>query len=104
MRSLTVASFANGVGRMSCGTERTYTMNVARARTVLAGITLLTAALAASAKDLYVAPNGNDSNPGTSSAPLATIAAASNKVHPGETVYLMPGKYSEAIIPICREQ
>ncbi len=75
-------------------------MNVAQARTVLAGITLLTAALAASANDFYVAPNGNDSNPGTSSAPLATIAAASNKVHPGDTVYLMPGKYSEAIVPV----
>jgi hypothetical protein len=30
--------------------------------------------------DFYVAPNGNDANPGTAAAPFATIGAAQNAV------------------------
>jgi hypothetical protein len=62
---------------------------------------VILAAAAASAKDIYVSPTGNDHGSGSSSsAPLATIAAASIRAAAGDTVYLMSGQYNEAIIPV----
>jgi hypothetical protein len=47
---------------------------------------------------LYVAPGGSDANPGTQSAPLATITKASTLVRPGGTVFVAPGLYNEAVV------
>ncbi|HEY4111231.1 right-handed parallel beta-helix repeat-containing protein [Puia sp.] len=41
----------------------------------------------------YVAPDGNDKNPGTKSQPFATIQKAQTHIHPGDTVYLRGGTY-----------
>jgi len=47
----------------------------------------------------YVAPNGNDSNPGTMDAPWRTIQKAANTLQAGETVYIREGTYHEQVIP-----
>lgn len=43
--------------------------------------------------ELYVAPDGLDSNPGTRSAPLRTLARAARLVAPGTIVNVQPGTY-----------
>lgn len=45
----------------------------------------------------YVATTGNDSNPGTQSAPWKTIQHAANIVHAGSTVYVRGGIYEELV-------
>ncbi len=44
---------------------------------------------------IFVATNGNDSNAGTLSSPLATIQAAFNKAKPGDTVLVRGGTYQQ---------
>lgn len=46
-----------------------------------------------SSDHLYVAATGSDSNPGTSSSPLKTIAKAAELAKPGTTVHVAPGVY-----------
>jgi hypothetical protein len=76
------------------------TMGSSRVLSAFFAVTLASLTIDASANSVYVSPSGSDRNPGTSAAPLATIAAASKRVGPGDTVYLMPGQYSEAIVPV----
>ncbi len=49
----------------------------------------------------YVAPNGNDNNPGTLNAPWRTIGRAAGKgvLQPGDTVYIRAGTYNEYVKP-----
>lgn len=47
----------------------------------------------ANAADLYVAPGGSDSNPGTITSPFATLTHASSKAKPGDTVWMRGGTY-----------
>jgi MYXO-CTERM domain-containing protein len=47
----------------------------------------------AQAEDLYVAPDGSDSNPGTLDAPFASVDRAQSAAAPGDTVYLRGGVY-----------
>ena len=42
----------------------------------------------------YVSPSGNDTSPGTSSAPFKTIQKAADIVNPGDTVIVRDGTYS----------
>lgn len=46
------------------------------------------------AKQLYVAPYGADSNPGTKDEPFLTIARADAAAAPGYTIHVAPGKYN----------
>lgn len=48
----------------------------------------------AGAANFYVAPTGNDSNPGTLAAPFATIPRAQTAAAAGDTVYLRGGTYT----------
>lgn len=48
----------------------------------------------------FVGPNGDDSNPGTKDAPLSLIDTALKATEPGETVYLLPGEYHQAILTV----
>jgi len=43
--------------------------------------------------DWFVAPTGNDSNPGTMLAPFATLAKAIAMVQPGQTIFMRGGMY-----------
>jgi hypothetical protein len=45
----------------------------------------------------YVSPTGSDSNPGTKSAPFATVEKAADRVNPGDTVYVRGGRYHGVI-------
>jgi fibronectin type 3 domain-containing protein len=57
---------------------------------------------ASSAGDIFVAPNGTDSNPGTMSAPT-TLTAAITRVQPGQTIQMRGGTYNfSATITIAR--
>ncbi|MHB8135353.1 MAG: right-handed parallel beta-helix repeat-containing protein [Anaerolineaceae bacterium] len=47
----------------------------------------------------FVSPFGNDSNPGTLSKPWRTLLKAGNTAIAGDTVKLLPGTYSEKLIP-----
>ena len=47
--------------------------------------------VSASAK--FVAPNGNDSNPGTQSAPYRTINHAQQQIRHGQTLFIRGGDY-----------
>ncbi|MBL1173505.1 right-handed parallel beta-helix repeat-containing protein [Pantanalinema sp. GBBB05] len=44
-------------------------------------------------RSFYIAPNGNDTNPGTIEQPWASIHHAATMLKPGETVYLRGGTY-----------
>ena len=48
---------------------------------------------AVTGKDLYVSPSGSDSNPGTQSAPVLTIARADALASAGYTIHVAPGTY-----------
>ena len=52
----------------------------------------------ATASDFFVAPNGNDTNPGTKAKPLASIQAAAGKLRPGDTCLIRGGTYRETVI------
>lgn len=47
----------------------------------------------------YVAPNGNDANPGTENEPWKTIGKAAKTLAAGDTVYIKAGTYEERVIP-----
>ena len=53
----------------------------------------LTAGRAASAAEYYVAPTGNDSNPGTMDAPFATLQRGHDVAAAGDTVWIRGGTY-----------
>jgi hypothetical protein len=61
----------------------------------------LFAALATSAypTEFHVATSGNDSSPGTSSAPLRTIQRAADLAQPGDTITVHAGTYRERVNP-----
>jgi hypothetical protein len=48
----------------------------------------------------YVAPQGNDSGPGTLQSPWLTLDRAARSLNPGDTVYLREGTYRERLIPL----
>ncbi len=52
------------------------------------------------AKSLYVATDGLDTNPGTSDEPFRTLAAAFAKVTPGTTLFIRSGVYYEGSLTI----
>ena len=62
---------------------------------LLLSFSLLTPASA----DWYVSPTGNDTHQGNKSHPLRTIAAALQRVSPGDTVFLREGSYGEFVVP-----
>jgi parallel beta-helix repeat protein len=47
----------------------------------------------------YVAPDGDDSNPGTEAEPWQTIHKAADTLLAGDTVYIRAGTYSERVAP-----
>lgn len=47
---------------------------------------------------VYVSIEGDDTNPGTETAPLGTLAFALCNLEPGQTLQVMPGIYKESVI------
>jgi len=67
-----------------------------------AGVALLAAALLptlAQARDLVVAPNGDDAWPGTVEQPLRTLQRAASLMHAGDTCHVRAGVYRETVRP-----
>jgi hypothetical protein len=64
--------------------------------------TALLPSLAAHAATYYVATNGNNGNPGTSSQPWRTVAYATSKMVAGDTTYVKGGTYNEGLIRFGR--
>lgn len=56
------------------------------------------------ASTFFVAPDGNDKNPGTKTQPFATIQQAQSHLHPGDTVYLRGGTYHLTEADISRTE
>lgn len=54
----------------------------------------LTGTVSTNSGTWYVAPNGNDANPGTIGSPFETITQAQSAASSGETVYLRGGTYT----------
>jgi hypothetical protein len=74
-------------------------------RTPLILSALLLAPLAVlHAADFYVAPTGDDANPGTLDKPFATVQRAQAAVSPGDTVYIRGGTYVLMESQIARRQ
>ena len=63
------------------------------------GTRLGRAASAAGGTTYYVAPSGNDSNPGTIAQPWRTIQKAADTMVAGDTVYIRAGTFPEQVIP-----
>jgi len=59
---------------------------------------LLLFGVGAFAADCYVAPYGDDSNPGTKSKPFKTIQRGVEKLSAGDTLYIRGGSYHEAVV------
>ena len=55
---------------------------------------------AKAAEDLYVSPNGNDSNPGTLAQPFRTIQRCADTILAGYTCYIRSGTYRETVVPV----
>jgi hypothetical protein len=64
--------------------------------TMMAIVMLVTTIPAA---EFHVAPNGNNSNPGTQAAPLLTIQRAANLAQAGDVIIVHAGTYRERVIP-----
>jgi hypothetical protein len=47
----------------------------------------------------FVGPSGDDTNAGTQAAPWKTFRKAAASVQPGDAIYILPGRYSEALVP-----
>lgn len=50
-------------------------------------------------RDIYVAKNGNDANPGTLASPYLTISKAAQVAIAGDIVYIKEGTYEETLTP-----
>jgi hypothetical protein len=73
-----------------------------RLKTALASVAILLTATTAQAATYYVAPGGNDSAPGSISAPWQTIAKAQARAAAGDTIYFRGGTYAyTAAINAC---
>ncbi len=62
---------------------------------IIIAVTLFYSALLEA--QIYVSPNGNDSNPGTIDKPFKTIAAAISAAKEAETIYLRGGVYASSV-------
>jgi hypothetical protein len=54
----------------------------------------------ATGTEYFVAPDGNNDNPGTEALPWRTIQKAANTLAAGDTVYIKNGTYHEQVVPV----
>ncbi len=67
--------------------------------TPAAFLTIITLVTVTRAANFHVAPNGNDANPGSATAPLRTIQRAADLAQPGDVITVHEGIYREHISP-----
>lgn len=76
-----------------------FTTNWGRSGTEEVEVHQVSVPPAALAQVYYVAPNGDDANPGAIDRPWRTIQKAANTLTAGETVYIRAGTYREQVVP-----
>ena len=69
---------------------------------LMVGMLLIMHAAPLLAATYFIAPDGNDANPGTLDAPFATVMRGQRAAEPGDTVYLRGGTYKLAEAQIAR--
>ncbi len=80
-----------------CGTAATATITaVSVYNTSVSASATVTIGAGSASNQLYVSPDGDDSNDGSACRPFATIQHAANVVNPGSTVIVENGTYSNA--------
>lgn len=60
---------------------------------IISSVIILFVTVSSFANDFYIAPSGDDANPGTLASPLATIQRAQELANSGDTVYIRGGVY-----------
>jgi hypothetical protein len=83
-----------------CSQEKTMNKPIYRiASLIMAVVMILGNAVhtKAAGRDVYVSPTGNDSNPGTASAPFRTFIKANSLLRPGSTLYIYAGIYDQPL-------
>lgn len=88
--SVTSTGGSVGVG----GTTATGGAKATGGTPATGGTSTSTGGTTASSTDLWIAPNGSDSNPGTEASPLATLTGAQSKWTAGKTIWVKSGTYS----------
>lgn len=68
------------------------------AQAILSTVSLLALSTPVLATDLFVSPDGNDLNTGTSNNPLQTIQQAIHRAKAGDTITLAPGTYRQDFV------
>ena len=77
----------------------TLTTQISKRIVIIAQSSQPTYASSTRASKYFVAPDGNDSNPGTEALPWRTIQKAANTLVAGDTVYIKNGTYYERVLP-----
>lgn len=95
-RSVSEGPSGNALGCWGAGPG--MRMSMIRRFAASMGVSLLLS-VAAQATTFYVAPNGNDAGPGTSSAPFRTIQHAADLARPGDVITVRAGIYRERVSP-----
>ncbi len=70
-----------------------------RAHTIVYVLFCVIASLKITARDIYVAKNGSDTNTGTIDSPFLTITKAASEAVAGDTVFIREGTYEETLRP-----
>lgn len=97
------ADTAKGVGSLQNGTIyywRVQALNDAGSSDWAQARSFTTIAATPLGLAYYVAPDGNDSNPGTESLPWKTLAKAASMATAGVTVFIKQGTYRERLVPV----
>ena len=64
----------------------------------LISVAVSLASAASFAADYFVAPGGDNANPGTQAKPLATLQAGVSRLQPGDTLLIRAGTYRETVV------
>lgn len=65
---------------------------------IISLIAVFTISASVYAADYYISPKGKDTNKGTMQSPFASITKAQEVANTGDTVYILPGSYTEFTI------
>jgi hypothetical protein len=91
------ATIAAGLAEGVAAGSTNITATVGTMTSSPAAVLTVTAAVTGSGSTFYVSTVGSDSNPGTLASPWLTIQHAASTVQAGDTVYVLPGVYSESV-------
>src|ERR1700733_12782933 len=92
------ATIAAGLAEAVAAGSTNITATLGSVHSSPAAVLTVTAAVTTgSGSTFYVSTAGSDSNPGTLASPWLTIQHAASTAQAGDTVYVLPGVYSESV-------